>query len=159
MEQKLKYRLKNLFTGVSAPRTIAEIEIMLGEMGANQILKEMDGGIIQSVSFTIRLKGKNIPYQLPMNIEKARGIIDLMANNRIIPMKFAQEPYRTERAQMVGWRIIKDWLYAQLSLFKMELVDPIQIFLPYLWDEKNQKTLGQHFSETGMKALIHTLDK
>lgn len=36
-----------------------------------------------------------------------------------------------EQASRVAWRIIKDWLAAQLALIKAEMVTLEQVFLPY----------------------------
>lgn len=150
--QKKRYELKNLYTGVSALRTISEIEEMLAQMGATDILKTInnDNGVqITAVIFQLRLKSKCFQYRLPMDINRTRQVITEMVDLKILPYKFSQEPHRTERAQMVGWRIIKDWIYAQLSLAKMQLADPLQIFLPYLWNGEN--TLGQLFMDNKLQ--------
>jgi hypothetical protein len=145
--QQRRYALKNVHTGVSAIKTIAEIEECLGQMGATGILKSMDKGEnrvhVTAVIFQMSLNDRNYRYRLPMEIEKARSVIKEMVELKIIPYKFSQEPLCTERAEMVGWRIVKDWIYAQLSLSKMNLADSLQIFLPFLWNGEN--TFGELF--------------
>ncbi len=40
--------------------------------------------------------------------------------------------YRTRaQAARVAWRIIKDWIEAQLALVEAEQVDMVEVFLPY----------------------------
>ncbi|GAG95531.1 unnamed protein product, partial [marine sediment metagenome] len=36
----------------------------------------------------------------------------------------------------VAWRIIKDWTHAQLSLIASGQAQPLEIFLPYMFDGK-----------------------
>ena len=47
---------------------------------------------------------------------------------RQIPGRYANE----EHAYRVAWRIIKDWIEAQMSLLETEMVRMEEIFLPYV---------------------------
>lgn len=40
-----------------------------------------------------------------------------------------------EQASRVAWRVIKDWLEAQLAMIKAEMVTIDQVFLPYAQNE------------------------
>ena len=37
-----------------------------------------------------------------------------------------------EQARRVGWRIIKDWLEAQMALLELNMVKIQEVFLPYI---------------------------
>ena len=40
--------------------------------------------------------------------------------------------YKTpEQAKRVAWRIVKDWVEAQLAIIETQMVKPEQVFLPY----------------------------
>jgi hypothetical protein len=39
-----------------------------------------------------------------------------------------------EQAARIAWRIVKDWLEAQLAMIEAGLVDLQQVFLPYAQD-------------------------
>lgn len=46
-----------------------------------------------------------------------------------------------EQAERVAWRILKDWVEAQMALLDIEMVKLQEIFLPYI--ELNGKTIYQ----------------
>jgi hypothetical protein len=49
--------------------------------------------------------------------------------------------YRTrEQAVKIAWRIIKDWVRAQMAILETEMVRMEQVFLPYMMVNDN-KTL------------------
>jgi Fe-S cluster biosynthesis and repair protein YggX len=51
-----------------------------------------------------------------------------------------------EQACRVAWRIIKDWLEAQMALIRTQQVEMAEIFLPYLID-KTGRTFFQAVKE------------
>ena len=52
---------------------------------------------------------------------------------------------RPERAQAVrvAWRIVKDWVEAQMALVETQMVTTAEVFLPYAV-MKDGRTLAQH---------------
>lgn len=146
--------VKNITSKIDADKTIMEIEKILSKFGAKAILKEYSGENVICLSFYIESPtGPKIPFRLPMNIEKARYVITKAVNERKLPQRFKQEPYRTNQAMIVGWRIIKDWIHSQLSLFEIEFANPVEIFLPYAWNPITEKTLYQEIESNKFKNL------
>ena len=139
--------VKNITSTIKTEKTIMEIEMILQKFGAKAILKEFEGNRIKSVSFYIEHKGQKIPFKLPMNLEKARKVIVKAVEERKLPQKFYEEPFRTEKAEIVGWRIIKDWIHSNLSLMEVEFADPVEIFLPYAYNQVDGKTMYEIFME------------
>ena len=138
--------IKNITSTIKPEKTIMEIEQILAKFGAKAILKEYDDGNVSSISFYILSeKGEKIPFRLPMNLEKARAVIIKAVDERKLTSKFKNEPYRTEKARIVGWRVIKDWIHSQLSLLEIEFANPIELFLPYLYNPQTGKTLFELF--------------
>ena len=45
-----------------------------------------------------------------------------------------------EQAERVAWRILKDWVEAQMALLDIEMVSFEEIFLPYI-ETQNGKTV------------------
>ena len=43
-----------------------------------------------------------------------------------------------EQAQRVAWRIVKDWLEAQLAIIETEMVTLDQVMLPYMQGDNGQ---------------------
>ena len=146
--------VKNITSVIKPEKTIMEIESLLVKFGAKAILKEYSGERVIAISFYIESpEGQRIPFKLPMKIEKTRAIIEQAVDARKLTRKFLDEPYRTDKAMIVGWRIIKDWIHAQISLAEIEYADPVEIFLPYAWNPITEKTFYEELEEKKFKNL------
>lgn len=132
-------RIKNYTTSIPWSRTISEIEEMLTQIGASTIMKDYRGdGRVEALSF--KLKGKG--YRLPSNTEKC------IAKLKEAGLYNAKSDIDKEKqAENVTWRIIKDWLDAQIALMQIGQAEPEEIMLPYMYNGK--KTLYQMFKEKG----------
>jgi hypothetical protein len=120
--------LLNYTTNVNAARTVGEIQEKLAKAGAHQILHEYsDGGVVTALSFRIKTKFGDMAFRLPANIHKVR---------EVLRKQFPRSKAAWDRAPNVGWRILKDWIEAQLALIQTEMVTIEEVFLPYLQDDK-----------------------
>ena len=155
--------VKNIHTQIASEKTISEIIRILAQFGAKKILQDLDDNTnVIGISFVIEpAPDMRIPIKLPMKVEKARAIIEAAVRERKLPKKFLKEPYRTDQAMRVGWRIIKDWVHSQLSLVLMNYAEPVEIFLPYVYDVKSDKTVFEQMLEGRLKqmALGHEEEK
>jgi len=138
----------NYTTTISVEKTILEIEKMLSQSGATKILKEYDKGNVNSISFKILTQKGELPFKLPMNCKAVLQVLKDQSGTykqtrygqkRIVPKSKANR----EQADKVGWRIIKDWLEAQLALFFLQMVKIEEIFLPYMYNDKTGETMFQ----------------
>ena len=139
----MDFRLKNYTTGVSAIRSIAEIEVLLASFGASAVLKEfLSDGTVQSLSFKFKDKG----YKLPANVE---GVFNVMYEEKKQSHRRDVAVNRVKQAYNTAWRIIRDWVNAQLSIIASGQAQPEEVLLPYLWDGK--RTLYQAYKDGGLK--------
>lgn len=123
-----KFKLKNYSTEVSADRSIAEIEKMLACFGASQVMKEyLSDGSCRGVAFRLNEQ----VFKLPANVEGVRNYLFKLKSHGI-----DGEKKHDERAGRVAWRILKDWLAAQLSIVASGQAQPDEVLLPYLWNGK-----------------------
>lgn len=146
--------LLNYTTSIPVEKTVGEIEKMLADSGAQKILKEYDGsGSVTSISFIIDTEKGVLPFRLPMNVRAVMQVINNQSEqyvgkgysrHRVIPKKMVND---MEQAKRVGWRIIKDWLEAQLALIFLQMVKVEEIFLPYMWNERSGKTVFEMLEE------------
>jgi hypothetical protein len=60
-----------------------------------------------------------------------------------VPTKF-QTP---EHAERVTWRIIKDWVEAQMALIRTEMVTLDQVMLPYMVDITSGRTIFELYRD------------
>jgi len=146
--------VKNITSRIDPAKTIMEIEQILAKFGAKAILKEYDGESVTSMSFYILApNGEKIPFKLPMKLENARAVIESAVGEGKLPQRFLTEPYRTDQALRVGWRIVKDWIHSQLSLYEMNYADAVEIFLPYAYNSITEQTLYEKIVEEKFEGL------
>ena len=126
--------VRNYTTQIQVEKTITEIESIILKFGAKGIYKEYSGSKINGLMFYIEKDGQKIPFKIPMSIEKSRRVVENAVKEGKLPRKFMQEPLRSEQGERIAWRIIKDWIDSQLSLFEMQFADAIEILLPYAYN-------------------------
>lgn len=136
--------IANYTTTISADKTVGEIQGMLARAGASAVLFEFEDSIIAAVSFKLTHNGVPISFRLPSNIDK----MYVYLQNSDVPRKYRSR----EQAARVAWRIIKDWLRAQLAIIETEQAEMVEVFLPYAQNSSGQ-TLYERLQETGFKQL------
>ncbi|MBA7695674.1 hypothetical protein ES703_104307 [subsurface metagenome] len=88
-----------------------------------------DDGRIKALSFEVPMpNGTKLPIRLPVDTGATLRVLKRQYNNREIPGQYANGAH----AYRVAWRIIKDWVEAQMSLLETEMVRMEEIFLPYV---------------------------
>ena len=114
----------NYTTSIKAEKTIMEVQQVLVKHGATKIVTDYNGLIPISVTFCINYKGNNVGFSLPA---KYQGVLNSMKQDKKIPRRLITD----EQAIRVSWRIIKDWVEAQMALVEAELAEMAEVFLPY----------------------------
>lgn len=148
-------KIKNFSTLIAVEKTIAEIEKMLSKYGATKIMKEYDEfGSPSKLFFAIMTEHGEMPVKLPVNTDKVLDVFKLQVSDGKLPRKYWGGEWAVEQAHRVGWRIIKDWLDAQLTILQIEMVKVQEIFLPYAYDAKSDQTLFQKMEEKGFAGYI-----
>ena len=115
----------NYTTTIATEKTVAEIQTMLSKAKVQAVMTGYDAeGVLSELSFRIMTPSGLMTFRLPANIQQ---IYQVLARDRRIPTKLRTR----EQAARVAWRILKDWLAAQLALISAQMVDLEQVFLPY----------------------------
>lgn len=136
----------NYTTSINAEKTVAEIQTKLAKAGAQSVLCEYDDdGIMSAISFKINTPNGSICYRLPSNKE---GIYRKLTHDPNVPKRLRNY----QQATRVAWRILKDWLEAQLAIIEAEMADIKEVFLPYAQNVEG-KTLYEYLEETKYKLL------
>lgn len=116
--------LLNYTTQVDVEKTIGEIQKCLQIHGANAILTEYDDqGYVASVSFKIRVNDKDMGFRLPTDWHPVLQVLE----QQNVGSRFKTQ----EQALRVAWRIVKDWVEAQMAIVETKMVTMPQVFLPY----------------------------
>ena len=140
--------IKNYTTEVSAMKSIGQIEGNLVAHGARAIMVDYgaDKGPV-SLSFFVPTPQGELPFRLPANVPAVANLLikQLASSNyRQWDNAYQQEKRKKmeNQASRVAWRIIKDWVDAQMAIIETEMVTLDQVFLPYM-TTKTGKTLYQ----------------
>lgn len=118
----------NYTTTVDAFKTVSEIEYILMKHGAKSIMKNYENESVTGLSFLIDTGSQQIPVRLPAKVDACLEV--LHKEKRENPRKQIKDT--REQAERVAWRILKDWVEAQMALLDIEMVRFEEIFLPYI---------------------------
>jgi hypothetical protein len=119
----------NYTTTVPVDRTVAEVQRALVKHGARAIQLEYDDkGAIQSLKFGLMTPAGVRGFVLPANVE---GVWQTLARQR---QKGQIQPrfVTREQAARVAWRIVKDWVEAQLAIIESGQITADQALLSYM---------------------------
>lgn len=132
----------NYTTTIDAFKTVSEIEYILMKHKAKSIMKNYDGESITGLSFLIDTGLQQVPVRLPVKTNECLEILKKEKRenprSRIIATR--------EQAERVAWRILKDWVEAQMALLDIEMVRFEEIFLPYI-ETANGQTVYQRLEQ------------
>lgn len=129
-----RQRPLNYSTAVPVDRTLAEIQAMLGRSGAAAVATTYADGQPTGVQFALRLGGTEHGYVLPVDVDAMHRTLQAaerrgdFRGTRQAAGKFSS----TDHARRVAWRVVKDWLEAQLALTAAGQARLEQVMLPYL---------------------------
>jgi hypothetical protein len=114
---------------------------MLAKHHAKSVMIDYDNdGAAEALSFQIETStGLMLPIRLPIN---ADAVLQVLIRQNV-------EQHHQNKAQAVrtAWRIVKDWVEAQLAILETEMVTMEEVFLPYLV-VAGGKTLYQSIADT-----------
>lgn len=142
--------LLNYTTKIDPDKTAQEISKCLSSHGAKAVMIEYDQetNLVKALSFQIALNDKDISFRLPCDWKPVYTIL----------IKGKKEPpsWNNKRAKWkndweaqavrTAWRIVKDWVEAQMALVETQMVTTAQVFLPYAVMQNN-KTLSENIAD------------
>lgn len=138
--------IKNYTTTINANKTIGEIQELLSKHGATAIMTEYSNGNVTGLSFKIMTPRGEFGIRLPSNTDRVLQVLkNQRKNNNQVKDTFDQ-------ANRVAWRIIKDWIDAQMALIETEMVTVDEVFFPYILNDRGQ-TLYETFKENNTLML------
>lgn len=135
----------NYTTQISASKSIGEIQKKLSKAGASAVMIEYGpSGEESALSFRFAVDGSDVYFNLPANTDAIYNVLQRTCAPRYATRK---------QASNVAWRILKDWVEAQLAVREAGLVELIEVFLPYAQTGMGGKTVYQLFKDKGFKGL------
>lgn len=138
----------NYTTTIAVTKTAAEIQAMLGEHGADGILIRYADRKPVAVSFTMAGPHGDRVFTLPVNVDAMHKVLQKQWRAGQIPRRYTDP----EQAERTAWRVVKDWLAAQLTLVAAQMATLDQVMLPYLHVD-GEVTLYEAYREREQLAL------
>jgi hypothetical protein len=125
--------IANYTTSIPAQKTLGEVMGMLASNGATLVMVEnTNDGKPSSLSFKIR----NMAFRLPIYPE---AMLSALRRDGAPPR------YCTiDHASNVAWRVVRDWLRAQIALIDSGMVALDEIMLPYALTPGGQTALERY---------------
>jgi hypothetical protein len=135
--------LLNYTTKIDPDKTCAEIAKILSKHGAQAVMTEYDpkNQLISALSFKIAFGEKQIAFRLPADWRPVQRVLQ-------------EQGVKADQmmAVRVSWRILKDWVEAQMALVETQMVTTQQVFLPYAIMPSG-KTLAEHIIDNPSMLL------
>lgn len=137
----------NFTTKIDAWKTVNEIQQILSKHGITHFSIRNEGGFPVALAFTIDYNGQPLNFLLPCNHE---GVLRYLKADRKVP----NTSKNSDQALRTSWRIVKDWVEAQLAIVQAQLAPIQEVFMPYLVINASGETLSQRMlNGNGMKLL------
>jgi hypothetical protein len=140
--------IKNYSTKVDANKTCGEITGLLASKGAKRVQIDYDEQSYPcAVSFVFPVYEMPVYFRLPCNLD---GVLKCLKQQKGVPCSTQNR----DQARRVGWRILKNWLEAQLAIVEAGAAQMHEVFLPYAVNNADGKTMFALFDEQyAAKAL------
>lgn len=143
--------LKNYTSKVPASKSIQYITNKLVLNGARKIQQDysVDGRLV-GIAFIIEVAGREIPFKLPARIAECEKVLLGMKSARTLRQGADKIPAQAERT---AWKIISDWVEAQMAMIELAQVEMMEVFLPYVYDAAKDQTFFESLRASNFKHL------
>ena len=122
----------NYTTSIGASRTVGEMQTLLARHGASRIAVTYQDQKPVGLSFQLETPHGGREFTLPVNVDAMHRLLVQQDNEGLLKSGTKAKRSSREQAERVAWRVMKDWLAAQLALVETEMVGLDQVMLPYL---------------------------
>lgn len=144
--------IKNYTSEVDASTSMANIEKWLIEIGASNINKNYKDKICSGITFLyldLQMK-QTIAFHLKAQVQECFNILW----KEKIRQTADQKRNTLIQANRTAWKILSDWTEIQCSMILLGQATPLQMFLPFVYDTKNDETLYDKIASGKMDKLL-----
>lgn len=136
----------NYTTSIAAEKTASEIQTKLVKASAKAVLSEYENCVLSHLSFKVDTVHGEMAFRLPANID---GVLKALVRDPKVERRLKTR----EQAARVAWRIVKDWVEAQLAIIEADMATLPQVFLPYA--QTKDGTVYECFQKHGLPAITY----
>lgn len=141
--------IKNYTSSVPADRSILQIETLLIGMKANRIAKEYKDGKVVAITFSIQRGEGFLPFMLPAKKEPIKKLFLQQYRRPTAAQILAAE----QQAERTAWKNVKEWVELQATMIKLEQVEFMEVFMPYVYSLQEGKTFYELIKANSFKQL------
>lgn len=145
----------NYTTKIATAKTVGEVQAMLAGYGANRIAVDYTDRIPTGLTFAYPTPHGVRVFSLPVDVAAMHRLLvaeDDAGRLRAGGMSVAVRRSR-EHAERVAWRVMKDWIAAQLTLVGTQMAQLDEVMLPYLVVDGGQ-TLYAAYRDRGDSLML-----
>lgn len=144
----------NYTTNVPVKKTVGEVQYLLADAGADAVAIRYAEKKPVGVSFVLDTPAGQRTFDLPVNVAGVLKVLAEQVSRGSIKGHQPRGGWATgDRAEMVAWRVLKDWLEAQLAIIEANMATLDQIMLPYLRVDHGVTLYNRYVAEQQMREL------
>lgn len=142
--------IRNYTSSVPVINSINFIEHRLASAGATHIAKFYEEN--RPVGMIFQITHNNVPltFKLPA---KSLAVYNVLFNAVKRPRPSTKETIRSQ-SDRTAWKILSDWVDIQITMIQLEQAEFTEVFLPYFYDLKTNKTLFEKVAANEINLLI-----
>lgn len=130
--------LLNYTTTITADTSLSEIQKILVKHGCRKITVDYDDQSNPcNLTFYSIFNNAMVYYSLPCRFDAIHQVLQKNNSSSSRPWMKTKE-----QAIKVGWRILKDWIEAQMALVETEMVEVSEVFMPYMITRGGDRLYG-----------------
>lgn len=133
-------RLKNATS--TSKNVFNDIQKTLASHNVQQInfVYETNGsGRIKGIEFSLSINGTSYPFRLPARIENVEKIM--------YPKAWKLTQTQRDQAYRTAWANLRDWIASQCAMIDTGMVEPSEVFLPYMIERSGNRTFFEAMAE------------
>ena len=144
--------IENYTTKIAASKTAGEIQQLLIAHGVQAIMLEVSEGRPTGVAFRAETAMGPRDFRLPVDVDAMHQL--LIREKRAGRLPSISEPLAQDRAhaERVAWRVVAEWLRAQMTLIASHMATIDEVMLPYLV-MGDGRSLYATYQENGLREL------
>lgn len=147
----------NYTTTIPVTQSVVECQSILAAAGAVSVAVHYEDGQPAGLSFQLRTPHGPRNFTLPVDVPAMQAVLVKARKDGAFASLHAsyakQQAYLTrEHAGRVAWRVVKDWLEANLALIAAQMATLTEVMLPYLHVDED-RTLWQAYQAREQAAL------
>lgn len=142
--------IRNYTSSVPVTNSINYIEHRLSTAGATHIAKFYEENRPIGMIFQITQNSIPLTFKLPA---KSEAVFKVLYDSVKRPRPSTKENIRMQ-SDRTAWKILSDWVDIQVTMIQLEQAELTEVFLPYFYDQKTNKTLFEKVAANEFKLLI-----